>query len=103
MVATSPLETGSALGAAAVFFVRRSAAHEPGAAFGGDVFGVSSAPPLVSGVEVAATAASALFSSFSPAADLIDFCVVDVTLGAFAGLMGISGIAGLVCVRMCEP
>jgi hypothetical protein len=100
-VGATPLETVEALAAAAEFFVRRSAAHDPGAAFAGDdAFGVSSTLPFIScaGVD---TGSSDRFSCLS--ADLTDFCVVDVTLGALACLMGISGTAGFVWVRVCEP
>ena len=95
-VATTPLLTGGADATAAgwatagAFFALNSSAHDFGAAgLGGDALGVASASTLAG------------TSSVLGAGDLTDFCVVEVALGAFADLIGISGMAGMVVVRAC--
>jgi hypothetical protein len=95
-VATTPLVAGgaaaAACAAAGAFFALNNSAHDLGAAgFGGEALGVSSA----------SAPASTAVSSVLAAGDLTDFCVVEVALGAFADLMGISGMAGIVAVRAC--
>lgn len=76
---------------------------------GGDaVWGVFSALPsdlpsgLASGSLVGVGVGSAGLASSLTAADLADFCAVDVTLAGFAGLIGMRGMAGTVAVRVCE-
>lgn len=99
---TTPLvgaDCGAAAAAAAgAFLARSNSAHDlGGAGFGGDALGVSSV------TSVAAAGASSDFatSCFVDGGDLTDFCVVDVVLGAFADLMGMSGTAGFVVLRVC--
>jgi hypothetical protein len=91
--ATTPLLTGAAGGCAGAgaFFALSSSAHDLNAAgFGGDALGVSSASTLASSSPFLAEVCW-----------FTDFWVVEVALGAFADLIGMSGIAGIVAVRAC--
>jgi hypothetical protein len=95
---TAPLPlvtTGDGAAAGAFFALSSSAQDFGGDGFGGDPLGVSSASALES---VPATAPS---STLAAEGDLTDFCVVEVALGGFADLKGMSGIAGIVAVRVC--
>jgi hypothetical protein len=98
--ATTPLLiAGACVCVEALFVGCKSAAHDDiGFLAGGEAFGVSSA--LGVGSTNTAGEVPACWGCCLSAADLTDFCVVDVTLGAFAERIGIRGTAGIVAVRV---
>jgi hypothetical protein len=103
----TPLVTG-VVGAAAVaagcaatgaFLALNSSAHDFGATgFGGDAALVVSSTSSPAGSEPSAGFPGVCWFAMG---DLTDFCVVEAVLGAFADLIGMRGIAGIVAVRAC--
>lgn len=95
---TAPLGVAGGCTIAGAFFALSSSAHDLGAdGFGGDALGVSSALPFSSGTG----AVSLAESGWAACGDFADFCVADAALGAFPDLIGISGTAGFVVLRVC--
>lgn len=95
----TPFGAAGACAATGTFFTLKSSAHDLGAdGLGGAALGVSSALPSPSDAD---TEAGSTGSRCAGVGDLGDFWVVEATLDAFAGLMGMSGRAGLVAVRVC--